>query len=126
MPKTPLGFPVGADAVQLSTPWEAWRLGWMMSELWMTSAYTIMSRTNWLAGADPTRGAPLREWQRMWNEKMSAGLEVAIEVQRAGTDLVLGRFDAVESSRRMLRPLHRRTVSNSRRLAWRDRSADSG
>ena len=124
MANTHHGFSFGPNPVQLSNPWEAWRLGWMVSEFWMTSAYTIMSRTNWLAGADPTQGAPLREWQRMWNEKMTAGLEVAMEMQRAGTDLVLGRFDAVQSGTRVLRPLHRRTVSNSRRLARRDLAGD--
>jgi hypothetical protein len=96
----------------------------MVSELWMTSAYNIMSRTAWLSSVDPTQGAPLREWQRMWSEKASAGFEVAMEMQRAGTDMVLGRFDPVRASDRMLRPLHRRTVSNSRRLARRDRSGN--
>jgi hypothetical protein len=107
----------------VTNPWEAWRFGWTASELWATSAYNIMSRTNWLSTADPTQGAALREWQRMWSEKAMAGLEVAAAMQRAGFDLWFGRFNPWHSGRRVLNPLHRRTVANSRRLARRDRTA---
>jgi len=106
--------------IPLGNPWEAWRLGWVASELWMTSAYTMMNRTNWLAGADPGQRAVQQEWQRLWGEKVAAGLEVAMEVQRAGYDLWLGQFNPWRSGRRVLRPLHRRTVANARRLARRD------
>ncbi len=102
-------------------PCEAWRLGWMVSELWMTSAFNIAARTSWLGGmtpgADPAGAAALREWQRMWTEKLLAGWELGFEMQRAGVDLALGRFDPLHSGSRMLRPYHRRTTGNSRRLA---------
>ena len=75
-------------------PCEAWRLGWMVSELWMTSAFNIAARTSWLGGmtpgADPAGAAALREWQRMWTEKLLAGWELGFEMQRAGVDLALG------------------------------------
>lgn len=104
-------------------PYEAWRLGWMVSELWMTSAYNIVSRTSWLSGslpgADPSGHAALGEWQRMWSEKVLASVEMAMELQRAGIDLWLGKLDPWRSGSRILEPLHRRTVSNSRRLARR-------
>ncbi len=108
------------NPVQSGNPWEAWRLGWMATELWATSAYNIMSRTNWLTTADPTRGAAQREWHSMWSEKVWAAMEVAMEMQRAGYDLWFGHFDPWRSGQRLLQPLHRRTVSNSRRLARRD------
>ncbi len=104
----------------VGSPWEAWRLGWMVSELWMTSAYNILSRTQWLAGTDPTQAAAGREWQRMWSEKLAAGLEVAMEAQRAGYDLWFGQFDPWQSGLRALRPVHRRTTANAQRLARRD------
>jgi len=87
----------------------------------MTSAYNVLSRTNWLSGADPTQGAALQEWQRMWSEKASAGLEMAMEVQRAGYDLWAGQFDPWRFGQRLMRPLHQRTTANTRRLARRDR-----
>jgi len=108
--------------IPLGNPWEAWRLGWVASELWMTSAYDLMSRTNWLTGADPSRSAARQDWQRLWGEEVAAGLEVAMEVQRAGYELWFGRFNPWHTSRRVLRPLHRRTTANARRLARRDRA----
>lgn len=87
----------------------------------MTSAFNIAARTSWLGGmtpgADPTGNAALKEWQRMWTEKLFAGWELGFEMQRAGLDLTLGHFDPARSGSRMLRPYHRRTTGNSRRLA---------
>lgn len=98
----------------------------MVSELWMTSAYNIASRATWLSGALPGRDATgipaMHEWQRMWSEKLFAAMEVGLEMQRAGYDLALGRFNPWHSTARVVRPLHRRTLSNSRRLARRDRA----
>ena len=106
---------------------EAWRLGWMFSEMWATSAYNVMSRTSWLSGttpgASPTGKAAMGEWQRMWSEKLLASVEVGIEVQRAGYQMMLGRFNPWQTGSRMLAPLHRRSVSNSRRLALRQAGA---
>jgi hypothetical protein len=103
------------------SPCEAWRLGWMVSELTLTSVYNVASRTAWLAGAvpgaDPGGAAALREWQRMWSEKVAAGLEMSLEMQRAGYDFWLGRFDPWQSGTRLLRPLSSRTLSNALRLA---------
>jgi hypothetical protein len=117
MKKIGTHFPMG----QSCGPFEAWRLSWMMSELWMTSTYNVASRTSWLGGAmpgsSPTGNAAMREWQRMWSEKLMAGMEASLEMQRAGYDLLLGKADPWSSSKRILAPLHRRSVSNSRRLA---------
>lgn len=100
-----------------AAPWDAWTLGWMVTEMWVTSAYNIASRTSWLSTADPTGAAAWREWQRMLSEKMMASLEVGMEIQRASYDFWTGRFDIWNQGTRVLRPLHRRTVSNSKRLA---------
>lgn len=100
-----------------AAPWDAWRLGWMVGELWMTSAYNIASRTSWLSTADPTGAAAWREWHRMLSEKMVASFEVGMEIQRASYDFWAGRFDIWRHGTRVLRPLHQRTVSNSKRLA---------
>jgi hypothetical protein len=93
----------------------------MVSELWMTSAFNIATRTSWLGGmtpgADPTGSAALKEWQRMWSEKVFAGLELGLGMQRAGMDLAMGRFDPLGTTARMLAPYHTRTTGNSRRLA---------
>lgn len=107
-------------------PCEAWRLGWMVSELWLTSAYNIMSRTTWLSGArpgaDPANASALREWERMWSEKLLAGMELGLEMQRAGLGLMLGQANPWRVGVRLLHPLHKRTVANSRRLSRRDRT----
>ena len=114
-----LSFPAMTSAQ--CPPCKVWRLGWMVSELWMTSAFNIAARTSWLGGmnpgTDPVGTAALKEWQRMWTEKLFAGWELGFEMQRAGLDLALGRFDPVRSGSRMLRPYHRRATGNSRRLA---------
>jgi hypothetical protein len=119
MQKIGTHFPIG----QSCGPFEAWRLGWMMSEMWMTSTYNAASRTSWLGGAmpgpSPTGKAALREWQRLWSEKLMAGMEASLEMQRVGYDLLLGKVDPWGSSKRMLAPFHGRSVSNSRRLAGR-------
>jgi hypothetical protein len=99
---------------------EVWRLAWTWNELMATSAFNIWSRSAWLGGMapgfDPSGAAAMREWQRMWSEKVSAGLDLGLEMQRVGLDLTMGRFDPWSASARMLRPYHSRTVSNSRRL----------
>jgi hypothetical protein len=108
-------------------PWEAWRLGWIWSELMATSAFNIWSRSAWLGGMapgfDPTGGAAMREWQRMWSEKVYAGLDLGLEMQRAGLDLAMGRFDPWRATARMLGPYHSRATRNSRRLARKRPSA---
>lgn len=104
----------------LGGPWEVWRLGWMASELWMTSAYDILSRTPWLAGSDPTQAAAGREWQRMCNERLAAGLEVAMEVQRAGYDLWFGHINPWQGNRPVPRPLHRHRTGTAGRPGRRD------
>ncbi len=123
MPKIVASFPIP----QTCSPFEAWRLGWMVSEMWMTSTYNVMNRTSWLSGAmpgsNPTGQAAVGEWQRMWSEKLAAGMEVGLEMQRAGYDLLLGRFDPWSTGRRMLAPVHRRSASNARRLALRNTGA---
>jgi hypothetical protein len=97
----------------------------MVYEMWFASAYNIASRTSWLSGSrpgsDPTGTAALHEWQRMWTEKMCAGVEVGMEMQRAGMELMLGRFNPLTSGQRLVGPLHQRTVSNTKRLSRRDR-----
>jgi hypothetical protein len=99
----------------------------MFSEMWMTSAYNVMSRTSWLSGAmpgsSPTGQAAMSEWQRMWSEKLLASMEVGMELQRAGYQMMLGSFNPWHTGSRMLAPLHRRSVSNSRRLARRQAGA---
>jgi hypothetical protein len=115
-------FPITVPAMTAACPpCEAWRIGWTMNELMLTSAFNIWSRSAWLGGLapgfDPTGSAALREWQRMWSEKVFAGLELGLEMQRAGMDLAMGRFDPWGTTARMLRPYHRRTTGNSRRLA---------
>lgn len=119
MPKPGVALPYSDAHGQ----YEAWRLGWMVSEMWMTSAYNIMSRTVWLSGAmpgsSPTGRAAMNEWQRMWSEKAMANVEVGLELQRAGMKMMLGSFNPWQVGSRAIAPLHRRSVSNSRRLGLR-------
>jgi hypothetical protein len=100
---------------------EGWRLAWTWNELMATSAFNIWSRSAWLGGMapgfDPSGAAAMSEWQRMWSEKVFAGLDLAVEMQWIGFDLAMGRFDPWSAGARMLRPYHSRTISNSRRLA---------
>ncbi len=119
MPKSGVAFPYSDAHGQC----EAWRLGWMISEMWMTSAYNVMSRTSWLSGAmpgsSPTGRAAMSEWQRMWSEKLMASMEVGLELQRASYKMMLGSFNPWQVGSRTIAPLHRRSVSNSRRLGLR-------
>lgn len=123
MPKTGATFPYSNAHGHC----EAWRLGWMVSEMWMTSAYNVMNRTSWLSGAlpgsSPTGKAAMGEWQRMWSEKLMASMEVGLVMQRASYEIMAGSFNPWQIGSRMLAPLHRRSVSNSRRLALRQAGA---
>jgi hypothetical protein len=92
-------FPMVLYPTPIANPWEAWRLGWMVSEFWLNAACKAFGPSGWLAGTDPT-SAPLREWQRLWSEQMSDHIDVAMEMQRAGSNLLLGCQDSAESRNR--------------------------
>jgi hypothetical protein len=92
-------FPINLYPTPIATPWEAWRLGWMVSQFWLTAAQKVLDQGGWLTGTDSTCRS-VREWQRLWSATMSDNIETAMEWQRAGSDLLLARLDAAKDDGR--------------------------
>jgi hypothetical protein len=92
-------FPMGLYPTPIANPWEAWRLGWMVSEFWLTAACRAFGQGGGVVGI-PSTSPSLREWQRLWSETMSDNIEAAMEWQRAGSGLLLARLDAAKDDGR--------------------------
>ena len=120
MPNSGAPFPFDRTCA----PCEAWRLAWKASEIWWTSLYKVASGASCLggtlSGAGPAAPWALGQWHRAMAEEVAADMEVGLAMQRAGYEMMLGRFDPWCSSHRILDPLDRRVVAgSSRRLALR-------
>jgi hypothetical protein len=102
----------------LQTFWDVFRLAQTGLELWTSAAATITLRQQlWLTTPawDPRLAI---EWNRMVSEKMMAGMEVCLVVQRTALDLCSGvAINPWVSTQRALLPLQRRTQANARRLS---------
>jgi len=94
-----LRFPINLYPTPIANPWEAWRLGWMVSQFWLTAAQKVLNQGGWLTGTDSTSRS-VREWQRLWSETMSENIGAAMEWQRAGSDLLLARLDVAKDDGR--------------------------
>ncbi|MEC9482874.1 MAG: hypothetical protein UMU75_06025 [Halomonas sp.] len=99
---------------------DIWKVGVMSLELWTTSLATIAMRNQLWYTQAPSSTRMLRENQRMVTEKLEAGLEVGLELQKALINMASGSYAPWwVTSRRALHPLHRRTTANSKRLSAR-------
>ncbi len=98
----------------------AWKVGVIAFELWSTSLATIAMRSQLWATQAPTSARMMKENQRMVTEKLDGGLEVGLELQKAWFGMLFGQSSPWWiTGHRTLKPLHRRTTANSRRLARR-------
>jgi hypothetical protein len=99
---------------------DVWKVGIMSFELWATSLSTIALRNNLWYTQVPTSARMMKENQRMVTEKLDASMEVALEMNKAMLGMFSGQYTPWwVTSRRALKPLHRRTTANSRRLSRR-------
>ncbi len=97
---------------------DAWDLGTETLEIWSAAFSTISSRTHLWQTQSPFDPKMMRENEQMVSEKLSATWEVGVEIQKAWMGMLSGDHGSVFSaSRSVLKPIHRHTVANSKRLA---------
>lgn len=92
------------------------QLGIEVVETAMAAGMTITSRNMMIANAWSTGALPWSEMWRMTSEKQLAAVEIGTELVRAAVD---GRTDPdalARFSSNVLRPWHRRTRANVKRL----------
>ncbi|WP_346797012.1 hypothetical protein R5M92_00240 [Halomonas sp. Bachu 37] len=97
---------------------DAWKAGLMAFELWSTSWSTIAMRHNLWSTQPFFSPKMMKENQRMVTEKLEAGMETGLEMQKAMLGMMSGQMSPWwVTSRRAMTPYHRRSSANSRRLA---------
>lgn len=97
---------------------DAYKVGVMAMEMFSSAFSTIALRNNMWLTQPPTSAAMIEENQSMVTEKLQAGMEVGLEMQKNLLNMSSGKFYPWwVTGRRALRPLHRRTTANSRRLS---------
>ncbi|SFI08211.1 hypothetical protein [Modicisalibacter xianhensis] len=99
---------------------DIWKVGVMSFELWTTSLATIAMRNQLWYTQAPHSAKMIKENQRMVTEKLEAGMEVGMALQKAMFNMAAGSYAPWwVTGRSALLPLHRRTTANSRRLSRR-------
>jgi len=97
---------------------DVWKLGQMTFDFWSSAFSTINSRTLLWKTKSPLDPKMIQENQRMVTEKLAATWKVGLEVQKAWLNILLGgQTPWWISSRRSLKPLHKRTTANAKRLS---------
>nr|WP_299243553.1 hypothetical protein [uncultured Halomonas sp.] len=97
---------------------DVWKVGVMAFELWTTSLSTIAMRNSLWYTQMPTSPKMMKENQRMVSEKLDAGMEVANVMNKTMLNMFSGQYSPWwVTSHRAMKPLHRRTTANSRRLS---------
>lgn len=97
---------------------DVWKLGTMTIEMWSTAFSTINSRTEMWETKSPCDPRMMVENQRMVAEKLAASWEVGFEMQKAWMNMLSGgQTPWWKTGRCTLKPLHRRTTANSKRLS---------
>lgn len=97
---------------------DVWKLGIMTCELWSTSFTTIAMRNNLWQTQPPTSARMMKENQRMVTEKLEAGLETGLEIQKAMLQMAFGQSSPWwDTGKRAMTPYHRRSSANSKRLS---------
>jgi hypothetical protein len=97
---------------------DVWKLGQMTAEFWSSAFSTIKSRTLLWGKKSPLDPKMIQENQQMVTEKLAASWEVGLEVQKTWLNILLGgQTPWWTTSRRSLKPLHKRTTANAKRLS---------
>ncbi len=97
---------------------DVWKLGVMMAELWTSSFSTIAMRHNLWQTQSPASARMIKENQRMVSEKIEAGMETGLVLQKAMLGMMFGQTTPWwVTSRRSMQPYHRHSSANSRRLS---------
>lgn len=97
---------------------DVWKAGVTAFELWATAISTIGQRQALWSTQAPSDLKMIKENQRMVTEKLEACVEVGFEMQKAMLSMAAGQFSPWWiTSQRTMKPLHRRTTANSRRLS---------
>lgn len=93
------------------------KLGGMVLETFPAAFSTIGMRTGLLVTQSPLNPEMMKENRRMVFEKVTGFCEAGLEVQVAWLSMLSGdRTPWWTSGERILKPLHERTVANSKRL----------
>jgi hypothetical protein len=97
---------------------DVWKLGTMALETWSTAFTTINSRTKMWETKSPFDPKMMLENHRMVSEKLAASWEIGFEMQKAWMKMLSGgQTPWWTTGRRTIKPLHRRTTANSKRLS---------
>lgn len=106
MPTTPLAM------------FDVWKAGLMAFELWSTSLSTITMRQHLWQTQPFYSPQMMKENQKMVTEKLEASMEAGFEMHKALLSSMSGQFAPWWiTSQRTMKPYHRRSSANSRRLA---------
>lgn len=97
---------------------DARKLGEMLLDTGPAALSTIGLRVSMLATHAPLNPKMILENRRMVTEKLSALWDTGLEVQRAWLDILSGTHTPWwTTGLRILEPLHKRAVENSKRLS---------
>jgi hypothetical protein len=97
---------------------DVWKAGLMAFELWSTSLSTITMRQHLWQTQPFFSPQMMKENQKMVSEKLEASMEAGLEMQKALFNSMNGQFAPWWiTSQRTMKPYHRRSSANSRRLA---------
>ena len=109
------------SAIVPTTPtamFDVFKLGNMATELWATALSTINSRVFLWETKSPLDPKMMKENQRMVSEKLAASWEVGMEMQKAWMNMLSGgKTPWWKTGQRTIKPLHKRTTANAKRLS---------
>lgn len=97
---------------------DVWKFSTMATELWSTALSTINARTSLWETKSPFDPKMMQENQRMVSEKLAASWEVGLEFQKAWMNMLSGgQTPWWTTGQRTMKPLHKRTTANAKRLS---------
>lgn len=97
---------------------DVWKASMMGMELWSSSLSTIAMRQQLWQTQPFFSPSMMRENQRMVTEKIEASIEAGLVMQKAIFSAMSGQYAPWwVTSQKAMKPYHRRSSANSRRLA---------
>ena len=97
---------------------DVWKVGMMGMELWSSSLSTIAMRQQLWQTQPFFSPSMMRENQRMVTEKIEASIEAGLVMQKAFFSAMSGQYAPWWiTSQKAMKPYHRRSSANSRRLS---------
>ncbi|MGM0834433.1 hypothetical protein M0220_07430 [Halomonas qinghailakensis] len=97
---------------------DIWKAGLMAFELWSSSLTTIAMRQQMWQTQPFFSPSMMRENQRMVSEKMEASAEAGLVMQKTLINAMSGQYAPWwVTSQKAMKPYHRRSSANSRRLS---------